>query len=334
MTRETVLVERLDGAGRVLGRERLVLEADRRSFTIGRGIEADVVLDDEHAGPLHALVDVASGGRLLVTDLGSLNGIVVAGQRVAGARARPLPDNCLRIGRTHLRVRTVHEKLAPEKPDQRAEERFAGAAGRIAAAAGVLVAAQLAYGVWFSAPRELSVGIVSVLGVTAVSIAAWVGAWGLLTRVLRGEWRWPTHLAICLGLTALVGALAGALDLGRFMVWAPPGGGLQIWLGALALAAALFLHLVTASSLSRARAGLAVCLVSAVLGGGSVWMSSRAAKLDVNAIDSRLALYPAGFRLRAAESRAVFSGRLDGLRARTDSKLKAAISDDPDDEGK
>ena len=90
-----VVVETLDHHDRVHARERLALPADRVRFTIGRGVDADVMLDDRYCAPLHAAVELGADGAWRVTDLGSVNGVIVGGVRQRGAQA-------LEIGRAHV----------------------------------------------------------------------------------------------------------------------------------------------------------------------------------------------------------------------------------------
>jgi predicted component of type VI protein secretion system len=155
MSVERVVVEWLDGHGRVQWRERLALGEGRRSFTIGRSVEADVTLDDPHAAGLHAAVEIADGGRLLASDLGSVNGLIVCGKRWRDARGLELADNMLQIGRTRLRLRTTHERLGPERPYELPASALARGPGWIAAVAGLACVLQLLYATWLTAPRDL-----------------------------------------------------------------------------------------------------------------------------------------------------------------------------------
>ena len=94
MNQDLVLVEILDNHGRVQLRERIELAADKRSFTIGRAVTADVPLTDPHVAPLHASVHITPEGTIAVTDLNSVNGIVIDGKRYSAAQhpaAVPLP---------------------------------------------------------------------------------------------------------------------------------------------------------------------------------------------------------------------------------------------------
>lgn len=71
---------------------RLVLEVNGMrhplqppGFTIGRGSDADVRINDPGISRRHAEVQVQAGGAMRIVDLGSTNGIVVNGQRVRQA---------------------------------------------------------------------------------------------------------------------------------------------------------------------------------------------------------------------------------------------------------
>jgi len=71
---------------------------------IGRGTEADVVVDDAGVSRRHAEVHI-DGDRVRVIDLGSTNGTFVDGERV-GPQGAPLADGSrITVGRTRVVVR-------------------------------------------------------------------------------------------------------------------------------------------------------------------------------------------------------------------------------------
>ena len=71
---------------------------------IGRGAEADVVVDDAGVSRRHAEVHT-DGNRVRVVDLGSTNGTFVDGERV-GPQGAPLADGSrITVGRTRVVVR-------------------------------------------------------------------------------------------------------------------------------------------------------------------------------------------------------------------------------------
>jgi pSer/pThr/pTyr-binding forkhead associated (FHA) protein len=83
------------------GRE-LLLSASGRVFKLGRGEGCDLVLPDEDVSREHALFERGAGG-IVVRDLGSKNGVEVAGEKVAGERC--LRDGeIVRVGETRLRL--------------------------------------------------------------------------------------------------------------------------------------------------------------------------------------------------------------------------------------
>ena len=209
---DTVLVDIIGGHTRVLTRERVALTGEQRVFTIGRSVSADVTLDDAYSAVRHASVEITPDGKILVTDLGSANGIIVAGKRHQNAQSLELTDGLLQIGRTRIKVRTTHEYLAPEKPDQLRPSSILRDPAWIAGAGALVGGMQLAYGSWLAAPRDLATIIVTTLISGALAAGGWVAFWALLTRVMQDEWRWLRHAAIFLNVAALFVAINGLLE--------------------------------------------------------------------------------------------------------------------------
>jgi len=75
----------------------------RRPIVVGRGTNVDITLDDAFASDRHARFDTAEG-RLFVHDLGSTNGTMVNGDRVA-ERTPLSPGDAITIGGTIMEVR-------------------------------------------------------------------------------------------------------------------------------------------------------------------------------------------------------------------------------------
>lgn len=332
MINETVLIDTLDGHGRVSRRERIALRDGDRSFTLGRAVLADVTLDDAHLAPLHLSITIASDGQLMASDLGSLNGFTVAGQHYLGVQNQALPDGVVQIGRSRLRIRTAHEQLEPEKPDRPRPSSFIRDPAWLAGIGAAAVAAQLVYSVWLSAPRDLITGLLSVLVFGLSACAIWVLVWALLSRVLRAEWRWLHHAAILLGVAALFFAIEGLTDLGWFVFSLPDWSTRAAWIGSAAVGVALYLHLIHASNTSSRRAALAACLVPALLGGASQWLQQRGQSRDVNYIGGNLRIYPPALRLRAAGDSQAFFENAAKLRDAADKKRKATRADEDDSE--
>ena len=330
MSTETIIVEISGGhgSGRTVSRERLTLDANRRSFTIGRSVSADLTLDDEHVAALHASVEVASDGRITVDDLGSANGIFVDGKRHHGRVPLPSATSKLQIGRSSVRIRTGYETLPPERLVDPGFGLLGDRAGTVAAVAAGVCLLQAIYSVWLGAPRDVVAALATTIGGSALILAIWVAAWGLLSRILLGEWHWLRHGAIFLGAVALYWLATAAGDLSSYMLSYAPWADQRLWLGLTAIAAALGLHLTNASSLSARRATLAAATAFALLGGGGVWFQTRDQVKNVNLINSRFQIYPAGLRLREAETLDAFFKDARALRVATDRKRDVARASD------
>jgi hypothetical protein len=333
-TSDVILIDCLDSGGRVQLRQRFAITDARRTFTIGRSVGADVTLDDEHSAALHASIEVTADGRLLARDLGSVNGIIVAGQRHHAGRDLSLDDGALQVGRTRVRARTSRQPIAPEKPDQLGSP-FGGASwlnlqapARLAGVGAVVVVAQSAYEAWLGAPRDMVGGVITSVGFTVLLVGAWVAVWSLLSRVMQEDWRWLRHAAIILGVSAVTVAINSVLDLGWFAVSLPPWSGRGTWIGAVALAAAVSLHLIHASGLSTRRAVLIGCLIPTVLAVGGQWMITRNNNRDVNHISADLRVYPPSLRLRKATTTAEFFAGAAALRITAEAKVKGTPADD------
>jgi hypothetical protein len=79
---------------------------------IGRGSDADVTLDDTGASRHHAQI-LWDGRRAELDDLGSTNGTLLNGQRIAKA-ALP-PDSVIEIGRTRIVFRVLAQSASPDQ---------------------------------------------------------------------------------------------------------------------------------------------------------------------------------------------------------------------------
>jgi FHA domain-containing protein len=326
---EIVVIERLDSHARVQSRDRIALSDGRRTFTIGRSIRADVTLDDPHAAVMHACVEITPDGRILASDLGSVNGLVVGGKRLRNASGLALADGTLQVGRTRLRVRTEQECLEPEKPDQLRPLSLLDGPAWIAGTGALVAGLQLAYGSWLGAPRDLAAGIVTSLAGAASIAAMWVMFWGLLSRVMLGEWRWLRHTAIFLGVGTTFAAVIGIVDLSMFSFAHSSWNNRNLWIGAVALGCALYLQLTHASSLARRHAALVACVIPVVLAAGSQWLLERQHLRDVNYIPARVRIYPSSLRLRQPDTPETYFKSTTALRELADKRLAEALANDP-----
>ena len=336
MNIDMVVVEILGHHDRVQSRTRIPLSAEARSFTVGRGVAADVIVDDHYLAPLHARFAVDADGAVTVTDLGTVNGITSAGQRHRDGRTLPLADGEVQVGRTRLRIRTANESLAPEKPDLESVRDGGPSWIRnwhgLATAGAVLFMALVAYSSWLSAPRDTASAVVTAL-IAALAVAgAWVAAWAFLGRMLQGEWRWTRHAAIFYWVATIYFIVEGLLDLGWFAFSLPPWSLRETILAFIAIAGILFLHLTTASSLSRRLAIILTCLLPAFGMGAVEWVKARNQARDVNHIGIGYQAFPPAFRLRSAVEVEQFFGDAQALKAGADQKRKSTRRDTDDAE--
>ncbi|MEM6368913.1 MAG: FHA domain-containing protein [Myxococcota bacterium] len=112
VARPRLIVVRSSLAGRsfVLGEDRTL---------VGRGVEADLVIDHPSISRLHAAVEGSEGG-LRIDDLGSANGIRVDGQLVASHRLQE--GQLLELGDVGMRFVPAHTPFVPTDEDVRALE--------------------------------------------------------------------------------------------------------------------------------------------------------------------------------------------------------------------
>src|SRR5262245_50695365 len=95
-------------SGPLAGSE-VTLEKPR--VTIGRGKDAEVVVDDASISHQHAALELGSGG-YRIRDLGSTNGVVVNGARMALAELKH--GDRISLGQIELRYVVEARKAAPK----------------------------------------------------------------------------------------------------------------------------------------------------------------------------------------------------------------------------
>jgi len=94
-------------------RDTWLLPLRRRSIHIGRGLSADLRIDDSRVSRLHAIV-MQQAGEVHLLDSRSLNGTYVNGHRVMAARLRH--GDTMRVGPLNLRYVEVPFQLIRQAP--------------------------------------------------------------------------------------------------------------------------------------------------------------------------------------------------------------------------
>jgi len=64
---EPVVVDILHHHGRVTAAQRIAIDTARPTFTIGRSVQADVLVDDPHVAPIHVEIAVSPDGSVAAT---------------------------------------------------------------------------------------------------------------------------------------------------------------------------------------------------------------------------------------------------------------------------
>jgi pSer/pThr/pTyr-binding forkhead associated (FHA) protein len=190
-----LVLEELDARRGEAVVRRIVVEA--REVTFGRALDNDIVIEDPYVDGHHARLVVEPDGALVLTDLGSRNGLELAGggrvPRIALA-----PGLTIRVGRTRFRVRDLHAPVPEALPlpvetlTGRWIERPAWAA---ALAAGTVAVA--AAETWTGATsRDAGTETLAAIVMVVIVLALWAGGWTALGRVLTRRAGFLIHVAI------------------------------------------------------------------------------------------------------------------------------------------
>jgi hypothetical protein len=323
-----VVVEILDGHGRARHRERLLLDPANLRFTVGRGVAADVILDDPHVAVLHAEVEVTEDGRVLVSDLGSRNGVMVGERRLRGAQSVAIDEGLFGVGHTRLRVRTEAEKLAPE----RVENGVTGGMKRnepwLALGGAIICFAFAIYNAWLAAPQDIASAIATTFIGSAMMAGAWIAAWGFVTRVVRGEWRWSGHAAIFFATLAVIIVVDFVFDIVWFSLSLPPWNLREAILLAAGVVLALYCHMRYAANVGVRRAATVALLLPLVVGGGSYLVLARDQARNVNYIEVDAKLFPPAWRLRSGGDLNAYFDEVMRLQEETDRKRRAMVGEE------
>ncbi len=194
-TEAPTILEVLDRRGRPLQR----LRVEHLPLTIGRDLASDVQLDDPYVCPVHARVVRDPDGRLVVEDLGSVNGLYAHSPARRVGRVALETTDTLRIGRTVLRVRHGAAPLARTLIDRAEPERAAGRPPLRVAICAVAVALVGANAYLGSYGPHASREVLSAATIVLVLAFAWGTAWSFVNRVLSHQWNLLGHLAVVCG---------------------------------------------------------------------------------------------------------------------------------------
>lgn len=168
-------------------------------FTIGRGLDNSIVLDDPHIDVHHATLNVdAESGYLFIEDEDSVNGIVTVTNAKVN-RFRIFGGSEVTIGRTKLRFRDESDPLPPAIPlgasPSSAGEWYRKPAFLFVAALTAPVIT--AYGSWAASESRTAGNDALSMGLAALFLLMiWAGIWAVVSKVVIHQGRFLTHLMI------------------------------------------------------------------------------------------------------------------------------------------
>ena len=232
-------MEKLDRHGRVAARERAVLHEYAPPFRIGSGYENDLILDDPHVEPAHAVLEFTEGG-VQLRDLETHNGCVLLAARTpqrpraaGGAPARvtaraasgariPLgAETIVRVGASRLRLRDESYTPQPALP-LATPPRFVAWLLRHWSAPVFLAAlfiALLIMSEWRANTDEFKwLEALAIHRGDILLVSAWVSAWAFANLLLRGEHRLAAHAVIGFGVASAVALTGIAVEWSHFLL--------------------------------------------------------------------------------------------------------------------
>lgn len=232
---------------------------------VGRGYDAEVILDDPFVAPRHLGIEPAADGRFKVSDLQTVNGISLPPAAGRVAEANVGPDDVVRLGRTQIRIRPPWYAVRPEV-QLRATALYRRPAV-FAVAAAMLLGLTL-WSAWVeTSSRDEWASLLFPAMIMCVAVGVWISVWSLVSRTVGGRANFAAHgFVACAVLAASVvaGALFEYLAFGFNERWLDHAG--TAVFAALA-GYMLYRHLRLNSRAPRKMLGLvAVCVVAAGFG--------------------------------------------------------------------
>jgi hypothetical protein len=241
-------IEILDGKGGVSER----IAVDGFPVTIGRAYGNQVILTDPFVCPRHLKISQDEQGRLLASDLESVNGVYPALGNERVAQLELQSGSQFRIGHTLLRYVSVDHLLAPTLIDG-AVKVSPLASPYAAVILGAVLVLLLCLDAYLSSVERVTVAkVIGETWVTVSMLATWAGMWALASRIVVSRFNFARHVTIaCLALLT-ISALGVVAEWSEFFLpWIP-----MLWIAGvfgygLVLAGLVYGHLGSASLLRR-----------------------------------------------------------------------------------
>lgn len=211
-----LVLEELDARRGETVVRRVVVEG--RVLTFGRALDNDIVLEDSYVDAHHARLEMEPDGALVLTDLGSRNGLqLVGGGRVDRIALSPGLTVC--VGRTRFRVRDRHAPVpdALPLPVETLTGRWIERPAWAVALAGATVAVAAAETWTDATTRDAGTDTLAAIVMVIAALAVWSGGWAALGRVLTRRAAFLVHLAIISVVTLAWSAVETVARWGEFL---------------------------------------------------------------------------------------------------------------------
>ena len=293
---------------------------------IGRAYSNDVILEDPHTAPEHALIDIDDTGVVFIRDLGSHNGIGLKGKRQDQFNVHG--DDIFRLGQTRLRMRTSHYVVANELSDDTTHH-WEGWPLLISAI--VIIATFSLAGTWLADVESgKTTAYVTDACIWLGMSALWAGIWALANRVFGGGAHFSRHLFILsCGVAALqiFDYLCVILAFSfSWEIFTRYSSHIEIAI----LLTTVYYHLRQINPRNRKRLQL-ICIALSLAGSGLMLMKNHQA---TNQFSDELYMHemlPPAFRVSENHSLKDFGAQIDQLKKEIDDERAKALKEKEND---
>lgn len=320
------LIEALDRHGAV----HASLKIRQWPVTVGRSLDADLVLDDPHIAARHLQIDALTSDSVSAQVLETSNGARLGRKLQArGSRFDWPSDQTVSLGRLQLRLRLANAAIEPELT-------LPEAAWREVLLTAALVTAALLYllgQAWLksSETQKFLQEIPTLLSTVMLGFAGWVGAWALATKLFNGQLQFWRHARVAALVFVVAGLLEAATHLTAFSLSWENLSRFAYLLTILVVAAGVGAHLWVVAPTRRQ--GLAVGVLAAVLLGlpamlATQWMRNQ--RLSNQLYMS--VLFPPDWRLAEPVAPRQFLSEAASIEERLAQRLKRGEDNDVEGE--
>ena len=320
------LLEALDRHGAV----HASLKIHQWPVTVGRSLDADLVLDDPHIAARHLQIDALTADSVSAQVLETSNGARLGRKlQTRGSRFDWPSGQTLSLGRLQLRMRLAHAAIEPELA-------LPASAWRETLLTLALLAAALLYllaQAWLKSheTQKFLQEIPALLSTVMLGLAGWVGAWALATKLFSGQLQFWRHARIASLVFVVAGLLEAVSHLTAFSLSWENLSRFAYVLTILVVAAGVCAHLWVVAPTRRQ--GLAVGVLAAVLLGlpamlATQWMRNQ--RLSNQLYMS--VLFPPAWRLAEPVAPKQFLSEAASIEERLAKRLKRGEDDAEEDE--